>query len=253
MKLPQHYLPKRYHFPRHFLSFSATENSSAKPHKAPNLGCWWFRNPAFTSWGWWFIHVDPFSGFHKFHTSLVVVWDFFRTITWYHDGNFQTVLIHATRFFFISWPSSQAAESIKILTWTKRTGFKNWSAQSTYRQLLFSIWPRLGKWMEDPLPPFNLGSQCLTTFRTWWSCFPSLEGNCSQQGWHLFSESHLVSISGFNLHIPNHIPANLQTWKNTTSWFFMTKKEISCLYDLHICQPCHKSSSKVSQVTVHSV
>ena len=19
--------------------------------------CWWFRNPAFTSWGWWFIHV----------------------------------------------------------------------------------------------------------------------------------------------------------------------------------------------------
>ena len=29
--------------------------------------CWWFRNPAFTSWGWQFIH--SFTGFY---TSLVV-------------------------------------------------------------------------------------------------------------------------------------------------------------------------------------
>lgn len=43
----------------------------------------------------------------------------------------------------------------------------------------------MGKLTEDLLPPFNLLSQRLLTFRMWWSLCPTLWANCSQKMAHM--------------------------------------------------------------------
>ena len=53
---------------------SAKLQTSTRGHvylKRKGWYCWWFRNPAFTSWGWKFLPL--FTGSF---TSQVVVWDF---------------------------------------------------------------------------------------------------------------------------------------------------------------------------------
>ena len=39
--------------------------------------CWWFRNPAITSWYVTYIYISPLFT-TRFYTSQVVVWDFFH-------------------------------------------------------------------------------------------------------------------------------------------------------------------------------
>ena len=121
-------------------------------------------------------------------------------------------------------------------------GFKNWSAQSTYRRHLFSMWPRHGHrtlyllsisfpnvWRDDRV------------FQLWRTTTVHNKDDT-------YEESYLVSISG-KTYIFHHIPANLAS---TTLHLHKERREISCLYDLQKCQPCHHKSSYVHSLPSHS-